>query len=41
MWVNNMEIFEDDLDWCRRTLEPLDVIIIGAGIGGLATAVGE
>ena len=33
--------FRNDNDWLRKAKRPFKVIIIGAGIGGLTTAIGN
>jgi len=35
-----MNTFKDDLDWSFKAVQPLKVIIVGAGIAGLASAIG-
>ncbi|MCJ1296143.1 hypothetical protein MMC34_007708 [Xylographa carneopallida] len=35
-----MEYFKDDLKWQRRAEESLRILVVGAGIGGLAVAIG-
>ncbi|PBP16227.1 salicylate hydroxylase [Diplocarpon rosae] len=35
-----MDAFRDDLDWSFKAVHPLKIVIAGAGIGGLAAAVG-
>ncbi|MCJ1405496.1 hypothetical protein MMC11_008724 [Xylographa trunciseda] len=35
-----MEFFEDNLKWERKADKPLRILVVGAGIGGLAVAIG-
>ena len=36
-----MEYFRDDFQWDPETSSPLKIIIVGAGIAGLAAAIGQ